>query len=513
MSKLTKGVLFDTDVQSGITRGLKKAYKLAKASYGPSAGNALLEMPYGNPLLSRDGVTNLRSLYLEDPIENMAVRYVVEASEQNNRKVGDGTTATAILTYFLYMEARKLVVAGYNQMVVAKELEEIGREAIRQLDKLKKPVKSLEAVATTSSGDKAIGQMIGDILEDIGADGGITIEDFMGLGIQSEVVDGFYFSRGYTSVYLCKDMANLESRFTNIPILIIDKRLISMHDIGPILDKIVGEGHKELVIIGSVEGEALGVLVENRLQNKILTTVVDIPAMPGGSRALFLEDIAIVTSATVLSEAFNVEDFEMEMLGAAAKVVINGSSTAIIGSDGAEEDVEKRVLELREQQKEATHPTDIEAIAARLAALTGKIAIIRVGGAIEAEQKEIKLRVEDAVGATQAALKDGVLPGGGVALAKLNLEKYKEAFEEPFRQLVDNSGENPEKYLAKLTANKWFGFNLKDPTEKPIDLLKAGVLDSALVIKEVVQNAVSTASKLITTSSAVYLKNREEKHD
>lgn len=515
MPNQIRKVIFDDEVQDRVKAALEEAYGLAKRSYGPKAGIALIEQSYGAPLASRDGVTNLKKLYLEDAVENMVVAITKQASEQNNRKVGDGTTAVVILTYHLYMAARKLLAAGHNRMEVAALLEQDAVKALEQINALKIEATEsiLQSVATISAGDEAVGAMISDVIQEVGIEGGVTVEDYKGLGTPNKIVDGFYFPKGYTHISLINDPTNLESHHTNVPILITEKRLATTPDIAPILDQIVGAGIKDLVIVGEVGDEALSVLLLNRMKGIISATVVDVPVY-AGSRSLFLEDLAVLTGGQVFLPGASATDFDVEMLGAAEKVEITGYSTAIIGTDGAFIDVEVRIEELREQLKEATNQIDIEAIKDRLARLTGKVAIIQVGGATDIEQGEVKLRVQDAVCAVQAAIRGGVCPGGGVTLARLTDLTFSDAFKQPFKQLVENAGLNPEAHLAHVEAAKpWHGFNLRRPTEKPIDLLKTGVVDPALVLTEIVQNATSIVAKLITTNSTITYVDRENKHD
>jgi chaperonin GroEL len=512
MSKLVKDVIFDDDLHAKIAKGLKIAYNVAKASFGPNAGNALIEYPYGDPLISRDGVTNLRKLILDDPIENAAVQVVVQASKHNDQSVGDGTTGSVVLAYHLYTEGRRRVAAGENPMVVSRQIIEAGNRAVEQIDKIKTPLnpKMLNKVATTSAGDAAIGELVAETVNAVGADGGVTLEDFAGRGVWNEIVEGFYFRKGLVSAYLAKDPANLESKHYKAPILILDKQLSEQGEAAEIMERIIDKGLKELVIVGSVAGDALAFIVQLRLSNKLLVSIVDAPYE---ARSLFLEDLALMTDATVLTEGFDVNEFEVGMLGFAEKTVITTIGTTLLGADGQAEKIAKRVKELQTQLKEATSPVDIEMIRGRLSRLTGKVAIIRVGGATETEQKEVKLRVQDAVGAAQAALKEGILPGGGTTLARLDVG-FKEAFEAPFLQLAQNSGVNAERLLFQLQdAPDNYGFDLRNITDKPTDLIKAGVVDPALVVKEVVTNAASVAAKLLTTSSGITLANREEKHD
>lgn len=515
MSKLTKDVIFGDELHVKIARGLDIAYNVAKASFGPNAGNALIEYPYGDPLISRDGVTNLRKIILEDGVENAAVQVVVQASKHNDQTVGDGTTGTVILAVPLYLEGRRRVAAGENAMVVSKQIIEAGNKAVKQIDAIKKPLnpKMLNKVATTSAGDPAIGELVAETINAVGADGGVTLEDFSGRGVWNEIVEGFYFRKGLVSAYLAKDPTNLESKHFKAPILILDKQLSEQGEATELMDRIINRGLKELVIVGAVGGDALAFIVQLRLSNKLIVSIVDAPYE---ARSLFLEDLALMTDATVITEGFDINEFDAGPnghLGFAEKTVITLTGTTLLGADGQADKIAKRVKELQKQLEEASNPYDIEVIRGRLSRLTGKVAIIRVGGATETEQKEVKLRVQDAVGAAQAALKDGILPGGGTTLARLDVG-FKGAFEAPFLQLAENSGVNPERLLFQLQdAPDSFGFDLRNIGTKPVDLIKAGVVDPALVVKEIVTNAASVAAKLLTTSSGITLSNREEKHD
>jgi len=511
MSKLTRDVVFGDELHAKIHSGFLKVYNVAKESYGPNAGNALIEYPYGDPEISRDGVNNVRKLKFEDAIENATAAIATQASKRSDVSVGDGTTASVILAYHFYTAGRKLVAAGNNQMVVSRQIVDAADKAVAEIDRIKLPLnpKMLAKVATTSSGDDAIGELVADTIGSIGADGGVTIEDFAGRGIYNEIVEGFYFRKGLISAYLAKDPANLESKHFNVPILILDKQLSSQVEADEIFEAIPDK-FKEIVVIGSVIGDALAYLVQKRLSNKMIVSIVD---PPYESRNFFLEDLALLTGATVITEGLNAYEFNADMLGFAAKVVISTSSTTLLGSDGAQEAVDKRVKDLQIQLAAASSPIDIEMIRKRLSWLTGKVAIIRVGGASEIEQREVKLRVIDAVAATQAALKDGIVAGGGTTLARLNVG-FTEAFEAPFKQLASNGGYNSEKLLTLVQeAPLNYGFNLRKVTDKPVDLIKAGVVDPALVVKEVITNAASVAAKLLTTSSGIILVDRDEKKD
>lgn len=512
MSKLTKDVIFGEELHAKIASGFTKVYNVAKESYGPNAGNALIEYPYGDPLISRDGVTNVKKLILDDPIENATVAIARQASAHSDQVVGDGTTASIILAYHLYLAGRKLVAAGNNQMVVSKQILAAGNAAVIAIDKLKRPLdpKMLNKVATTSAGDEAIGELVAETITAIGADGGVTIEDFAGRGIYNEIVEGFYFRKGLVSAYLAKDPTNLESKHENVPILVLDKQLQAQNEAAELCNTILNNKMTELIIVGDVTADALAFIVQLRLSNKMIVSIVD---PPYETRSLFLEDLATMTGATVITEGFDINMFTVGMLGFAAKALITTSGTTLLGADGEQANVDKRVAELHKQLKEATNPIDIDVIRGRLSRLTGKVAILRVGGATETEQKEVKLRVQDAVCAAQAALKDGILPGGGTTLARLNVG-FTAAYEAPFKQLVANSGVNAEKLLALIqAAPEGYGFNLRDIGDKPVDLIKAGVVDPALVVKEVILNASSVAAKLLTTSSGITLADRSQKQD
>lgn len=516
MPSLKRDITTGEEMTLKLDRGVEKVYTVAKAAYGPGAGNVLLEVNYGSPQISRDGVNNVRKVYLADPIENMAARTIVLASEASNRKVGDGTSAAVILSYHLYREARKLIGAGRGRMDVSRMIEATASKVTAQLDTMAKPVKDkdLRHVATISAGDESLGAMIADSIEAVGSEGGIIVETFDGIGVYSEVIEGFYYRKGFSHELLINNPAARESRVEDADILITDKPLRTLGDIAPILEKVikaVGVG-KELVIIGDVEDEALAVVAETMSRGAIKVTLGNVPAV-GQARTLFLKDLATITGGEVITGS----KFELDMLGSAKRVLMNGYSTSIIGGEGAEEDKERLLAELRQQLAEAEAQVDKDFIRERLSRLTGKIVNIHVGGSTPVERDEVKLRVDDAVCAVQAAVRGGIVPGGGVALARVDGGELSDAFKQPFVQLVDNAGFNTEKALFTALEGDdiWQGFNLraKDFDYTPVNLLEAGVIDPVLVIKEVVQNASSVVSKLITTSAAITFADREMKSD
>lgn len=520
MPSLARNIIYGDELNTKLARGVSAVYEVAKAAYGPGAGNALLEINYGHPQISRDGVNNVRKVYLQDPVENMAARTIVLASEASNRKVGDGTTAAVILSHHLYKEANKLISSGHNRMEISRLIQSTSEDVLKQLDKMKKEVtpEVLNSVATISAGDEGIGGMIAQAIHTVGEDGGITVESFDGLGVYSEMVEGFYYRKGFTHEMLISNPAARESRVSDADIIITEKTLKTIADIAPILDTVIkaaGRG-AEVVIIGDVEDEAMAVLAENMARGNIRPTLISTP-YHGQMKSLFLADIATITGGVVLPTGANGSSFKLDMLGTADKVVVNAYSTSIIGGKGADEDKIGLIEDLKEQLAHAEAQVDIDVIRGRLSRLTGKIVNIHVGGATPVERDEVKLRVDDAVCAVQAALKGGIIPGGGVALAHVEAGLFSEAYKQPLVQLVANCGFNTERALFKVLESKdvWEGFNLRDKNfdYELENLEKTGVVDPTLVIREVVINAASVVSKLITTSVGLTFADREMKND
>lgn len=516
--KKVKVITSDEELFSKIDQGVDKVLKVAVSAYGPTSSNVLLEQNYSNPLISHDGVTNLDALHLEDPVQNAAARIIIQASAKTDKIAGDGTSASAILACYLYKEARRMVGAGQNRMIVSRKLQETAQQVMKSLDQYIRPVHKslLKSVATISAGDEAVGEMIADVINEVGESAAITIDDFAGSGIYSEIKDGFYWRKGFTNINLINDPSNLESNLSNVNVFITDRTFKTAAEIYPVLDKMVsllGKG-KEVLFVGEFADEVLAALILNKANQVIFPTVVDTP-MYGPLRTMFLDDLAKVTGAKVLAQGTNPKDFDPAMLGGADKVIINEFSTTIMGGDGSTEDVQKLIADLKDQLAAADAPVTQNAIRDRISRLTGKIAIIRVGGAVEADQGETKLRVRDAVCAVQAAIKGGIVPGGGTTLARIGntVTDFGNAYKEPFKQLVINAGENPEAYLAKILDKKdvWSGYNLRDDRKQITNLLEAGVIDPADVIKEVVINSASVVSKLITTTVALTYANRDEK--
>jgi chaperonin GroEL len=517
MPSLARDITKSEQMLAKLDAGVEKLYEVAKAAYGPGAGNVLLEMPYGPPQISRDGVNNIRKLYLKDPIENMAVQIVKQASEASNKSAGDGTSAAAIQSYHLWKKSRRLIGAGYHPMEVSRMLEKSAADVIDQIDKLSRKVTSdqqIRDVAIISANDVALGSMIADGITEVGGDGGIIVEAFEGIGVYSDVIEGFYYRKGFSHEQLINNPSARESRVEDADILITDKPLRTLGDIAPILDKIIKKAGVgcELVIIGDVEDEALAVIGETVSKGIIKVTLGNVPAF-GQMRTLFLKDLATITGGAMV----NSSTFELEMLGSAKRVIMNGYSTTIIGAEGAEEDKKTLIKDLKSQLKEAEAQVDKDVIRERLSRITGKVFNIHVGGSTPVERDEVKLRVDDAVCAVQSAMRNGIVPGGGIALARVTSELLGDVYQKPFMELVDNMGYNPERALFHMleSKDKWTGYDLrmKDFDYKPVDLLTAGVVDPTEVIKQVVLNSTSVVKQLITAGLSLTFNDREIKND
>jgi chaperonin GroEL len=517
----TRIVVRGEAAQAAISRGVQEAYDLARDAYGPDSGNVAIEAVFGDPESSHDGVFNLDHLHLPEATEryplgtNMAARMLIQASRQTNQHVGDGTTAAVILAAALYQEALKLVTGGAeSRFNVARKLNETAGMAVELVDKMKIKAdpKLLQDAAVISASDEALGSLISDTIQQIGADGGVIIENFGGSGIYNDIAEGFYFrTRGLVNAALVTDPSNLESRFDQVLVFVCDKELTTGHEIGAILNKCLGANIHELLLIGTVNAEALATAVKARIDGQITCTIVEPPDF-AALRNLFMDDVALYTGAKIFSAGSKVADFSLDMLGE-AKAVVTEHSTTLLNGQGDPEQIGKRIAELRDELAQSTSPIEQEVVRTRLGRLSGKIAILRVGGATPAEQGEVKKRVEDAVAALQAAIKDGVVPGGGVTLARLAPQlPFRAAFERPLQALLENAGRNADRGLWHVQeADAWQGYDLRGDSDELVDLKKAGVVDPTLVIKEVVLNAASAAAVLIRTPTLMPFDNREAK--
>lgn len=515
----TRTPIMGKQAQDAIHEGVDLAYEVAKAAYGPRSGDVAIEAQYGDPVTSHDGIFNLDHLQVADPGVNMAARIVVQASRSTNVHVGDGTTGAVILAKALYDEAlAELAALGKktSRMAISKKLQELVARVHEAIDavKIETTEELLQNVAIISSGDEAVGSLVADTIKEIGADGGVIIEQFGGAGIYNDIVSGFYFRRGFTNAALLTDPSNLESRFTEVAVLVCEKQLTNVGDIAPILDKCIGKGLRELVLVGDVQTEALAMAIKARLDGQITCTIVDAPDY-GALRTLFMDDLALYVGGQVLGGGANARDFEVSMLGA-AKVVINEFSSTFLEGQRDEDQaaaLEARISELSEELRVAKSPIEQEAVRTRLGRLSGRIAILRVGGSTDVERENAKLHVEDAVAALQAAIKDGVVPGGGTTLARLPDDiPFRDAFDQPFRTLLENAGRNVEWGLHEVKeAKDWHGYDLRSDNEKLVNLKTKGVVDPTMVVKEIVSNACSVAAELIKTTVLLPFDNREAK--
>lgn len=508
---LPKTILFDDEAQAKIQEAVAKVYQVAKVAYGPKAGNVLLEQnwPIGQAKLSRDGVTNLRKIALKDRTENMAAKVIIQASEKNNASVGDGTTAAAILACYFYNEARKLVGSGFNRMEVSAMINDSALRAIEYVDSISHVLTddNLLHVAQVASGDNEIAQLLADTVEEVGSEGGITVEEHSGLGVMAEVIDGFYMRKGYADVRLVQDGGTLSSDFHEVPVLLLEKTITSGKEIATILSKIKAARHNEVLILGDVIQEALEVLIRQRIENVMTPTLVPIPAT-SGMKSIVLDDVALLTGGRVYQSGHNASSFNLDFLGAAERVLVDELSTTIVGGAGDEEAIKKRINELESQLLAEHHPVTVSALKDRIARLKGKVGVVKVGAPTDIDREELRLRVDDAVCALQAARRGGTVPGGGTALARVTGTKFDHVFQKLFLDLMDNAGERGELRLDKLLEKPvGYGYDLKNMTDEPIDLRDAGVLDPTLVIKEVVRNAASVSSKLITVGATIAYEN------
>lgn len=527
---MAKKVFYDDDARRRLLGGAQVLYDAVKTTLGPKGRNVVISKTYGNPTVTHDGVTVAKGVELED-IDDETLGYKVgaelikEAANKMNDVAGDGTTTVTILTYHILNEANKLIAAGHNPMLLRKGLEAAAHEVLAKLGSLSEDIKGKKSrvaeVATISAGDSEIGELIADVIDKVGKDGVVTVEEGQGLNLESEVVEGFTMDRGFVSPYMVSDAARMEAVVDKPAILITDKKITSIQEFLPMLEKLAQAGKKDLVLIAEdVDGEALGTLVLNKLKGVFNCVAVKAPAF-GDRRKDVLEDIAILTGATVISEdrGYTFENAELEMVGSARKIIVTKDETTIIEGAGSVSAVKARIGQINTQIAAASSEYDREELEKRRAALSGKVAVIKVGGATETEIEEKKFRVDDAVAAVKAALDEGVVPGGGVTFINLgsviNTSSgddhsftagkllLVQALDEPFRILLSNAGLNADEWLPKVkSAKNGQGVDV-NKSAKLGDLKSSGIVDPARVVKEAVQNAVSIAGTAMTMGALV----------
>jgi chaperonin GroEL len=526
---MAKKVFYDDDARKRILGGAEILYNAVKTTMGPKGRNVVLSKSFGSPTVTHDGVTVAKGVELADNDDEtlgfkVGAELIKQAASKMNDVAGDGTTTVTVLTYHILSEANKLIAAGHNPMLLRKGLEAAANEAMAGLSSFTEDIKGNKSrvaeVATISAGDQEIGNLIAEVIEKVGKDGVVTVEEGQGLKLESEVVEGFTFDRGFVSPYMVTDAARMEAIYDKPAIVITDKKINSIQDFLPLLEKLAQAGKKDLVLIAEdVEGDALHTLILNRLKGVFNTLAIKAPAF-GDRRKDILNDIAVLTGAEVISEerGMTFENVDLDVVGSARKVITNKDETTIIEGGGKSADVQARISQINAQIDRATSEYDKENLEKRRAALSGKVAVIKVGGATETEIEEKKYRVDDAVHAVKAALDEGIVSGGGVTLINLSnqikvtdandsvaagKQLLVNALEQPFKILLNNSGINAEAFLPQVKGAKpGHGIDVNNP-DKLVDLKANGIVDPTRVTKEAIQNAVSVAGTSMTMGALV----------
>jgi chaperonin GroEL len=519
-----KEVKFSSDARDKMLRGVDILANAVKVTLGPKGRNVVIEKSFGAPRITKDGVTVAKEIELEDKFENMGAQMVREVASKTNDLAGDGTTTATVLAQSIVKEGAKAVAAGMNPMDLKRGIDLATIEAVKDIEKRAKKVKSSEEVAQvgtiSANGDRSIGEMIASAMQKVGNEGVITVEEAKTAETELDVVEGMQFDRGYLSPYFITNAEKMIAELEDPFILIHEKKLSSLQAMLPVLEAVVQTGKPLVIIAEDVEGEALATLVVNKLRGGLKVAAVKAPGF-GDRRKAMLEDLAVLTAGQVISEDLGIklENVTLNMLGRAKRIRIEKENTTIIDGAGKKKDIEARVGQIKAQIEETTSDYDREKLQERLAKLAGGVAVIRVGGATEVEVKEKKDRVDDALNATRAAVEEGIVPGGGTALlrAKAAVSKLKsenadvqaginivlKALESPIRQIVENAGVEGSIVVGKITENKsaTYGFNAQ--TEQYVDMLEAGIVDPAKVVRTALQDAASVAGLLVTTEAMV----------
>ena len=518
---MAKQIIYGEQSRQAILRGVNQLADAVKVTLGPKGRNVVLDKKFGSPTITKDGVTVAKEIELKDPLENMGAQMVREVASKTSDTAGDGTTTATVLAQAIYREGAKNVVAGANPMELKRGIEKAVEVMTAEIKKMSKPVKGnmiAQVGMISANGDETIGKIIAEAMEKVGKDGVITVEEAKTLETTLDVVEGMQFDRGYLSPYFVTDPERMEVVLENPVILIHEKKISSMKDLLPVLEQVARLGRPLLIIAEDIEGEALATLVVNKLRGTLQAAAVKAPGF-GDRRKAMLEDIAVLTGGKALTEDLGVklENIKIEDLGKAKKVTIDKDNTTIVEGAGESKAIEGRVKQLRVQVEETTSDYDREKLQERLAKLVGGVAVIKVGAATETEMKEKKARVEDAMHATKAAVEEGIVPGGGVALLraskaldtlklegdqKIGVQIIRRAIEEPCRWIATNAGLEGSIIVAQVKDGKGDeGFNAA--TEVFEDLVKAGVIDPAKVVRNALQNASSIASLLLTTEALI----------
>ena len=527
---MAKEIIHGEQSRQAILRGVNQLADAVKVTLGPKGRNVVLDKKFGSPTITKDGVTVAKEIELADPMENMGAQMVREVASKTSDVAGDGTTTATVLAQAVFREGVKNVAAGANPMAIKRGIEKAVAAAIGELKKLSKPVKGemiAQVGSVSANNDKTIGGIIDEAMKKVGKDGVITVEEAKSIETSLEVVEGMQFDRGYLSAYFVTDAERMETELNDCLILLYEKKISSMKDLLPLLEQVANSRRPFLIIAEDIEGEALATLVVNKLRGTLSIAAVKAPGF-GDRRKAMLEDIAILTGGKVISEDLGIklESVRMEDLGSAKKIMIDKDNTTIIEGAGKHSDIEGRVKQLRVQIDETTSDYDREKLQERLAKLVGGVAVIKVGAATETELKEKKARVEDAMHATRAAVEEGIVPGGGVALLRCvpALEQLKvaedeqvgvsivrRALEEPLRMIAFNAGLEGAVVIEKVIQNSNANFGFNAETEKYENLVDAGVIDPTKVTRSALQNAASVAALLLTTEALIYEIKEPEK--
>ncbi|MDN6626762.1 MAG: chaperonin GroEL [Pisciglobus halotolerans] len=518
---MAKEIKFSEDARAAMLRGVDTLADTVKVTLGPKGRNVVLDQSYGSPLITNDGVTIAKEIELENHFENLGAQLVVEVASKTNDTAGDGTTTATVLAQAIVREGMKNVTAGANPVGIRQGIELATRKAVEELTAISKKVETKESIAqiaSISSGDQAVGKLLADAMEKVGNDGVITIEESKGIETELDVVEGMQFDRGYLSQYMVTDNDKMEANLENPYILITDKKISNIQDILPLLEQVLQSGRPLLIIAEDIEGEALPTLVLNKIRGTFNVCAVKAPGF-GDRRKAMLEDIAILTGGTVITEdlGLDLKDATVDQLGHASKVVVTKDTTTVVEGAGDSEAISQRVGLLKAQAEESTSDFDKEKLQERVAKLAGGVAVIRVGAATETELKERKLRIEDALNASRAAVEEGLVSGGGTAyinvqskVAELEAEGdvatgvriVVRALEEPVRQIATNAGLEGSVIVEKLKDVE-IGIGLNAATNEWVNMIEAGITDPTKVTRSALQNAASVSALLLTTEAVV----------
>lgn len=520
---MAKAITFGDEARQSILKGVDKLANTVKVTLGPKGRNVVIEKKFGSPLVTKDGVTVAKEIELKDPLENLGAQMVKEVASKTSDVAGDGTTTATVLAQAIYREGMKNVVAGANPMELKRGIDKSVEAVVAKLKEISKPIQNKKEIAQvgtiSANNDTEIGNIIADAMDKVGKDGVITIEENKSTDTVLDIVEGMQFDRGYLSPYFVTNAETMNASMENPYILIYEKKISNMKDLLPVLEQLAKQNSQFLIIAEDIEGEALATLVVNKLRGTLNCCAVKAPGF-GDRRKEMLKDIAVLTGGQVISEdlGLKLENVKLSDLGKAKKIVVDKENTTIVEGAGQSDDIMARVNQIKKQIEETTSDYDREKLQERLAKIVGGVAVIKVGATTETEMKEKKARVEDALNATKAAVEEGIVPGGGIALVRaieaLNTLKLqgdekiavgliKKALEYPLRQIVENAGFEGSIVVDKVKGNKKTGYGFNAATEEYGDLIEAGVIDPTKVTRSALQNAASVASLMITTEATI----------